>query len=44
MVTGASGGMGQVLCEELASQGAKLVLASNRKESFKEQCDVLKEK
>lgn len=44
MITGASGGMGQVLCEELAAQGAKLVLASNQEEALKEQCYVLKEK
>ena len=44
MITGASGGMGQVLCEDLAAQGARLVLASRQKEALKAQCDVLKEK
>lgn len=44
MITGASGGMGQVLCEELAAQGAKLVLASRKEETLKAQCDLLKRK
>lgn len=44
MITGASGGMGQVLCEDLAVQGARLVLASRQKEALKAQCDALKEK
>lgn len=44
MITGASGGMGQVLCEELAAQGVKLVLASNQEEALKAQCDALKKK
>lgn len=44
MITGASGGMGQVLCEELAEQGVILVLASKQEEALKEQCNALKRK
>lgn len=44
MITGASGGMGRVLCEELAGQGARLILASNHEEKVKEQCRELTEK
>lgn len=43
MITGATGGMGQVLCEELAKQGAKLVLSSRNEEALKAQCENLKE-
>lgn len=42
MITGATGGMGQVLCEELAKQGAKLILASRKEETVKAQCEKLR--
>ena len=41
MITGATGGMGQVLCEELAKQGAKLILASRNEKEVKAQCEKL---
>ena len=41
VVTGASGGIGQVLCENLAQQGVKLVLTSNQAEALAMQCQTL---
>ena len=41
VVTGASGGMGQVLCRELAKQGAELVLCSNDEPALIKQCEEL---
>ncbi len=42
MITGATGGMGQILCEELAKQGVKLILASRKEETVKAQCEKLR--
>jgi NAD(P)-dependent dehydrogenase (short-subunit alcohol dehydrogenase family) len=44
IVTGSSGGMGMVLCEKLAQQGAKLALCSNDKERLDKQVKELTEK
>ena len=42
MITGAAGGMGQGLCEELAKQGAKLILASRKEEAVEALCGRLR--
>jgi len=44
IITGASGGMGLVLCDRLAAQGAKLALCSNDKERLDNQVKELTEK
>lgn len=44
MITGATGGMGEVLCNALAESGAKLVLGSNQPEKMDVQCRDLIEK
>jgi NADP-dependent 3-hydroxy acid dehydrogenase YdfG len=43
MITGATGGMGEALCNSLAENGAKLVLCSNQSEKMEKQCRELKE-
>lgn len=42
VVTGASGGMGLVLCDRLAKMGAKLSICSNDKEGLEKQVEKLK--
>lgn len=42
LITGATGGMGKVLCKELAAQGAKLALSSTRETELVTLCDELK--
>ena len=42
IVTGASGGMGLILCKKLAGMGAKLALCSNDEEGLKKQAEELK--
>lgn len=41
IVTGASGGMGTLLCKQLAEQGAKLSLCSNQPEALVAQVEEL---
>lgn len=43
LIIGATGGMGKVLCENLAREGAKLVMASERKEALEELKQTLQE-
>ena len=42
LVTGASGGMGTILCRELAKRGAALAICSNKEEDLKKQAEDLK--
>lgn len=44
MITGATGGMGQVLCENLAGEGVRLALASGRAAELEAQCKALKDR
>ncbi len=44
VVTGASGGMGQILCSQLAEMGAKLAICSNDEQGLMKQKAELKEK
>jgi NAD(P)-dependent dehydrogenase (short-subunit alcohol dehydrogenase family) len=43
VMTGASGGMGMLLCEKLAKEGANLALCSNDAERLEEQKNILKQ-
>lgn len=43
MITGATGGMGQILCENLAKEGVRLALASGRAAELEAQCKALKD-
>lgn len=43
MITGATGGMGKVLCEDLAKKGMALILTSNQKEELELQKKFLEE-
>ena len=42
VITGASGGMGRILCRELIKQGAKLSICSNNAEQLEELKQELK--
>ncbi len=42
VITGADGGMGQVLCEKLAKMGARLILCSVNGAALSKQCEKLK--
>ena len=44
VITGACGGMGQVLCGELARQGARLAICSRHRDKVEAQCRELEEK
>lgn len=44
IVTGASGGMGKLLCEKLAESGAKIAICSNDAEALKAQAEALNSK
>ena len=43
LVTGAAGGMGQVLCRALAQMGAKLVVTATREDQLTALCAELKD-
>lgn len=43
LIIGATGGMGEDLCRELAAQGAKLALAATKKEKLKQLAERLRE-
>ena len=42
VVTGAAGGIGRAICEDLSEAGAKIVLAGRNADTLKETADSLK--